>query len=873
MSWTSATSTPVAVEKGQLPQGEQLPTRYSYTSIPCTNQLTKVRIIEKYLGMIPHIGYEYDDSCNVVTSFGVVGKDYIQLDGFEGAFKKNGNWPKIIPIPYSNVVYIVNTAGFSAGGVLYRTDNFRGLTRALLVMPDKLDLTGFGEKVKTNNGEQVIIDPDSISVSKNGEWLAGNLVNGKQALISINSPATPPIIFGDSINYFGGFDPKIATSVTGDGKFVAVVDQNKYLNIYNIVFCQNSSGVTGCKKVLDSLLENITSDYKVMRQSFTKDDQLEIYLNGKFGAQEKTTKIFNVFPNQQIADQHDLSERDIKYLAMGDSFASGEGSFNYRNYTDDANNRCHQSLLAYSELASSQLGINSRRSVACSGAKMKDVFYDLTPEGQRAYNEKESQSKGLSGSENNNLIWGGFLPGFRQQIQFIDKYNPNIITLSVSGNDIGFVDKINTCLGRFTTCYSDKSDRYRIFEEIKQQYGRLVSTLEKVKQDAGPDTKIYIIGYPRFFPEDGGDNCPINTPFDLNERRLANDLVHDLNQMVKLSAGAVGVNYIDEETAMNGHFLCGGTNPAFNGLTAGNDALKAIGYPFGKESFHPNQLGQQKMKDVLLAQSQNFTKPNPIANSQVKIDDLSSQLTGQLSDHDLEEFKNLPLLVNDSDLSDDTLTLQGSRGFTVDIKNDKNLLLANTNYQIEIHSTPVSLGTLQTDNAGNLRGDAVLPNDLEEGFHEIHIIGPSNDGKSVDVYKSVYVTSSSISDSSSQDGPAETVDPKKPLGESVAGTEKLVNFWSSANAVAKIMQVAVDHLTGGNNNAVGSLSSSATVLGNSAATLGSQAVNNFANEVVKRATPTENKPKTSNPKVALVILLILLGTTIVILVRKYISRP
>ncbi len=66
-----------------------------------------------------------------------------------------------------------------------------------------------------------------------------------------------------------------------------------------------------------------------------------------------------------------MPQRLEQYLALGDSFASGEGTFNYIAGTEDGPNQCHQSIFSYPYLMQSNVGETA--SVACSGAKISNI--------------------------------------------------------------------------------------------------------------------------------------------------------------------------------------------------------------------------------------------------------------------------------------------------------------------------------------------------------------------------------------------------------------------------------------------------------------------------------------------------------------------
>ncbi|RYZ26686.1 MAG: hypothetical protein EOP01_08690, partial [Propionibacteriaceae bacterium] len=105
------------------------------------------------------------------------------------------------------------------------------------------------------------------------------------------------------------------------------------------------------------------------------------------------------------------------YVALGDSFSSGEGAGGYDPATDTANDRCHRSGSAYPELVAA--AESSRRPLtfaACSGA----LTYDLSHP-NHLYASEPAQDEALG-------------KGNRK------------VSLTIGGNDLGFADVLGACL-------------------------------------------------------------------------------------------------------------------------------------------------------------------------------------------------------------------------------------------------------------------------------------------------------------------------------------------------------------------------------------------------------------------------------------------
>ncbi len=198
------------------------------------------------------------------------------------------------------------------------------------------------------------------------------------------------------------------------------------------------------------------------------------------------------------------------YVAMGDSFSSGEGVSPFEGGTDAGGvNECHRSQRAYPRLLeSSQLGLGSLAFVACSGATTANVL-----NGQ--WNEP-AQISALS-------------------------EDTEIVTITIGGNDVGFKDFATACtIGSCdfaTTAYSD------IHGEIVDDLpGKLADVYEAIDGATSSTTNIYVVGYPQIAPAEmpTGPNSacwPLNGGTDnpdpeLNDGATAYAVVSELNSVI-----------------------------------------------------------------------------------------------------------------------------------------------------------------------------------------------------------------------------------------------------------------------------------------------------------------------------------------------------
>lgn len=419
------------------------------------------------------------------------------------------------------------------------------------------------------------------------------------------------------------------------------------------------------------------------------------------------------------------------YLALGDSYVSGEGAYNYLPGTDEPNNRCHLSSKSYPFLLGDWLKLDSTHSVACSGARIHNIIGGHINDA--AQNHQETSDKTL----------GKWMPGYQWQGQFIrtEDDRANIITIGIGGNNIGFSDKIKECL-KPSVCFTSTYDRIRIALEINDQFDSLVSTFSYARREAlknSPVAKVYVVGYPQILSASGSvaGYCGNNVRLTYEEIQLSENLISYLNNTIRQAAKRAGVSYISIENALDGYKLCDKTNTnAVNGLTVGDGTLKYYLGPIAIESFHPSVFGHTLIASAIREKTDNFSFSLPYPDqSATAPNPLKNLLVGNASDMP----PNIRKLVYGSTISADML-----------YKNKDSYILVTKNYNliigskvtIEFHSDPTLIGEYIINETGILETTYSIPQSLKPGLHTIHIYGQNNKGQDIDIYKTVYVAES-----------------------------------------------------------------------------------------------------------------------------------
>ncbi|MDI2029386.1 SGNH/GDSL hydrolase family protein [Saccharopolyspora sp. TS4A08] len=218
------------------------------------------------------------------------------------------------------------------------------------------------------------------------------------------------------------------------------------------------------------------------------------------------------------------------YVALGDSYASGTGT---RDYFEDSGD-CLRSPKAYPQLWADEHGAAAFEFAACSGAVTDDVNAD--------------QLGSLSA-------------------------DTTLVTISIGGNDIGFVDVVTRCVaGTDEACDSAVSDATaKAHDELP---AKLDTTYANIRE-AAPNAKVVVVGYPRL-NEMGDCGVPFYTE---NKRQRINEGADELASVISDRASAAGFSFADPREAFAGHGVC-----------SSDEWINGPSTPI-QESFHPDVDG------------------------------------------------------------------------------------------------------------------------------------------------------------------------------------------------------------------------------------------------------------------------------------------
>ncbi|HLH45648.1 MAG TPA: SGNH/GDSL hydrolase family protein [Acidimicrobiales bacterium] len=259
------------------------------------------------------------------------------------------------------------------------------------------------------------------------------------------------------------------------------------------------------------------------------------------------------------------------YVALGDSYASGEGN---PPFIPPTAGNCDRSEVAYGYLLSGvleQQGLGFQFP-ACSGATTTDV-----------------------------LTTGQY--GYPPQVDSISP-STQVMTVTVGGDDVGFSTVLAFCfLVGCQTAAGYVPAVKNLGRDISLLEPRLVSTYEQLEADA-PQATLIVVGYPDLFPPHPGpivaNMCPPafpDIPVDWGNVGFLAPYERQLDSVVQEAAYQAGATFVDPNVAgapysFLGHDVCSDSS-WFNPLEIVNPDY----------SYHPTATGQSELEQAVLAQT------------------------------------------------------------------------------------------------------------------------------------------------------------------------------------------------------------------------------------------------------------------------------
>jgi hypothetical protein len=298
------------------------------------------------------------------------------------------------------------------------------------------------------------------------------------------------------------------------------------------------------------------------------------------------------------------------FVAFGDSYISGEGAERFFEGTNDTRrNQCRRAPTAYPvRLAEGGGAIPDRLLfAACSGALAVDL-----------YGERPGRTEPVSQ-----------LDQYRAAMTRLDEDDVAFVLLSIGGNDAGFGEVGQTCVGP-----GDCSEiGQRWVDDLTEVEHELDLAYDEIAAEVG-DIPVFVVPYPVPLADHG---CWWSWLTD-DEHRFITGFVNKLNAVIETAASRSGFTYVSAmETAFEADALriCDG-GPGSLGMNffAVNPTSGSLGDVVDPRnwihnSFHPNARGHEAMFEVVEAVlDAPPTDPAPEVEPPVEIGDLDDVIAG-----------------------------------------------------------------------------------------------------------------------------------------------------------------------------------------------------------------------------------------------------
>ncbi len=247
------------------------------------------------------------------------------------------------------------------------------------------------------------------------------------------------------------------------------------------------------------------------------------------------------------------------YIALGDSYSSGLGS--------------HDDVEDYT------LGQACRRTSASWPFRMQDSWQVAT------------KLVACQGDTLDTGIDGGVRAQLDQIKPFFAQYPkaPQLITVTVGGNDVGFSAKAKKCVTSNCLPYEGEW-----LQQIENMVGPLRAFYASLR-DIAPNADIIVGGYPHVFDPEGNKINPICTPVTGDEKRMVARLVDRLNSVIyNASEGSAHTQPIwsagtQVRDRFRSHGACQyGDEEWIHSYTTGGGLEDGV----GKNTLHPKHGGQ-----------------------------------------------------------------------------------------------------------------------------------------------------------------------------------------------------------------------------------------------------------------------------------------
>lgn len=316
--------------------------------------------------------------------------------------------------------------------------------------------------------------------------------------------------------------------------------------------------------------------------------------------------------------------RQMTILALGDSYISGEGAKTFYDGTNletsgPSADQCRRSPTAYPVQVAKKLGA-TLEDLACSGA----VMDNLTSAGQYL-GENPAAGRRPGDAPLSQLAL--------YRVRYGSDPPPNLVLVSIGGNDINFSEIVQTCLSP-----GDCTVRGQAWlENLGGLTAPLAGLYRQLRTDFG--AAVVAVPYPVQVREQG---CSLfNSTLTLQEQQFLYGFVNQLDTVIEQAAAQAGVHYL---AAMRTAFAPAPGYPGarFCDVRQGRTAVNYLSAnpvqgqidPLNwlHDSMHPNARGQARITQIVeswLAGGGLAQPPEPVGSAPVPVLALSTLMGGE----------------------------------------------------------------------------------------------------------------------------------------------------------------------------------------------------------------------------------------------------
>lgn len=250
--------------------------------------------------------------------------------------------------------------------------------------------------------------------------------------------------------------------------------------------------------------------------------------------------------------------RDLRYVALGDSYTSGPG------IPSQVDANCARSDRNYPSLVAAQRQVAAFTDASCAGATTAEMW----------------QAQGTN----------------KPQLDAVNR-TTDLVTVQIGGNDVGFGPVISTCARLAaqdpTGNPCERSYQASGYDRLALAIARTAPKVDRVLRAVharAPHARVVVVGYPDLLPDDG-IGCFPQVPFAQGDFPYLRDTEKRLDLMLRLVAAVDRAEYVDTYGPTVGHDMC--KSPVDRWIEPLQPASPAA-------PAHPNAKGEQAMAQAVL---------------------------------------------------------------------------------------------------------------------------------------------------------------------------------------------------------------------------------------------------------------------------------